>query len=376
LTTQGIPDVLNRTALSRGQIDRLIEQDDFAKQVRLGERGRLSRRRSRWLATRAYRAFAGGGRPVSYCGHNGTSVCANVVTSNFGAIGGGRGNSVGGYGAVISGGGDNEVVGNEATVGGGDANSAGGQYATVPGGANNTAAGTSSFASGQYAQANHNGSFVWSDSTATAGVPFASTGTNQFLINASGGVGMGTNAPQAQLDVRTGDQIGIQVQNNSASHQTMYAYNNGGGTALYVGSKYPTHLIITTSTDADLSEGGVWENASDRNLKSGFQAIDVGHVLSEVVTMPITRWFYKSEGDGEQHIGPVAQDFYAAFKLGNSDKTIGTVDEGGVALAAIQGLNKKIEDENSSLKAQNALLKSQLDGVLVRLTKLEKAKGE
>ena len=44
--------------------------------------------------------------------------------------------------------------------------------------------------------------------------------------------------------------------------------------------------------------------------------------------------FHRQEPGGG---GPMAQDFYAAFGLGNSDKSIGLLDASGVALAAIQG---------------------------------------
>ena len=41
----------------------------------------------------------------------------------------------------------------------------------------------------------------------------------------------------------------------------------------------------------------------------------------------------------------MAQDFYAAFAVGADDKHISTVDADGVALAAIQGLNEKLETQ-------------------------------
>ena len=44
-----------------------------------------------------------------------------------------------------------------------------------------------------------------------------------------------------------------------------------------------------------------------------------------------------------RHLGPTAQDFRAAFGLGHNDTTISSVDAPGVALAAIQGLNAKLE---------------------------------
>jgi prophage regulatory protein len=53
-----LPDVLKRTALSRSQIYRLIEQDDFPKQVRLGERaaGWVEEEVDDWLRGRIERS--------------------------------------------------------------------------------------------------------------------------------------------------------------------------------------------------------------------------------------------------------------------------------------------------------------------------------
>jgi len=83
----------------------------------------------------------------------------------------------------------------------------------VPGGRENTAAGHTSFAAGYRAKANHSGTFVWADSTAA---DFASTGKDQFLIRASGGVGIGTPSPTGQLDVN-GNDIRIRTSQTPAS---------------------------------------------------------------------------------------------------------------------------------------------------------------
>ncbi|HZT21418.1 MAG TPA: tail fiber domain-containing protein, partial [Verrucomicrobiae bacterium] len=62
---------------------------------------------------------------------------------------------------------------------------------------------------------------------------------------------------------------------------------------------------------------------------------------------------YKTDPVDEKHLGPMAQDFHAAFGLnGSDDKHISTVDEGGVALAAIQGLNQKLEAESQAKDAE------------------------
>ena len=125
-----------------------------------------------------------------------------------------------------------------------------------------------------------------------------------------------------------------------------------------------------------MSSGGVWTNASSRTFKEAFAAIDPINVLEKLVSLPVQSWYYKgNHGDG-QHIGPVAEEFATAFGLGSNEKYIGTVDESGVALAAIQGLNKKVETENASLKQENTDLRGKLDAMSARLDKLEARKGE
>jgi hypothetical protein len=122
-----------------------------------------------------------------------------------------------------------------------------------------------------------------------------------------------------------------------------------------IGTNAPVYPLEMAS-GAYCSVAGVWTSVSDRNVKEGFSPIASGEVLAKVAALPITQWKYKVEPDGIKHIGPVAQDFHAAFGLGDSDKAIGTVDESGVALAAIQGLNQKLEEQS----AENAKLRQEL----------------
>jgi hypothetical protein len=120
----------------------------------------------------------------------------NSAVSYYATVGGGAHNRAEGMFATIAGGNDNHVQYTGATVGGGEHNVAEGVCVTVPGGLDNNAEGFCSFAAGRRAKALHGGSFVWADSTSE---DFASTGDNQFLIRASGGVGIGTNNPRRLL---------------------------------------------------------------------------------------------------------------------------------------------------------------------------------
>lgn len=107
---------------------------------------------------------------------------------------------------------------------------------------------------------------------------------------------------------------------------------------------------------------------SDRHLKTGFRQVDPAQVLAKVAALPLTSWKYTADNAGVRHLGPMAQDFHAAFGLnGSDDQRIAVVDEGGVALAAIQGLYQK----NQQLEQQNAALQGQLTVLGQRLARLE-----
>ncbi len=275
-------------------------------------------------------------------GGGGTTGFINQVNGNYGVVSGGADNTAGGDGAFVGGGqlnaanslysavaGGNQNTANNqhSFVGGGLQNTAGGEWSTVPGGFQNSAAGNYSFAAGKNAQAANHGSFVWNDSTGTSVNPLASTDVNQFVVRASGGATF--------LSTATG----------------------------------------VTDVGVTLAPGtGSWGLASDRNLKANLETVDPLTVLNDVVSLPISTWNYIAQGDSIRHIGPMAQDFHAAFGLGEDDRHISAVDSDGVALAAIQGLYQVVQDKDAqiaALQTENAELKTRLDDLDQRLAALE-----
>jgi len=255
--------------------------------------------------------FVGGGYTNTVSGQYGAigGGAINTVSGEYGFIAGGSSNTVTGEYGFSGGGNTNTVSGSAAVIGGGQGSYAEGAYATVPGGYDNNAAGELSFAAGFKSYARHAGVFVWSDYASGASL-LESTGVNQFLARATGGFTLWTNAA------------------------------NTVGAKLAPGS-------------------GTWASASDRNLKTDVARIDDAAVLDKVASLPISRWSYKSER-GVRHVGPMAQDFYAAFGVGEDDKHITSIDEDGVALAAIKALhrdNTRLHAHVASLDAQNARLR-------------------
>jgi hypothetical protein len=245
-----------------------------------------------------------------------------------------------------------------------------------------TAGGDYSFAAGYSAYAADPGTFVWADST---GFGFHSTAPNQFLIRAQGGVGIGTIAPQSALHIAdasgitigenfssggyTALQINLSATNNGyavlqairsagSSYGNLILNQYGANVGIATGANTPGHLLVVGSSGSPAyCDGTTWVNGSDRNSKENFTALDAKKVLAKVVTLPLTEWNYKTDPADRRHIGPMAQDFHAAFSLnGEDDKHIATVDEGGVALAAIQGLNQKLSEKDAEIAELKARL--------------------
>jgi hypothetical protein len=369
---------------------------------------------------------------------------ANTNNSSWATIGGGTLNTADSSHATVAGGYFN-YAGSRCSVGGGSFNSASGQHATVPGGNFNIAAGDYSLAAGQTARAFHDGTFVWSDSQ--PGAPqFTSTGTNQFLIRASGGVGINTASPRAGLEVAghwdgengaltlSGDKpslrltagalggneswlmhvgsegpgnlgffrraapavfqpvltltpagnVGIGTTTPSSrldlagtmsfgasfgpklnlfntdwgfGIQNGVMYSRAGTFAWYSGGSHndntfnpgPGGVVRMILSSGGLSVNGTFVSASDRNLKTGFAPVNAREILEKVARLPIARWSYTNDA-ATPHLGPVAQDFHAAFEVGADDRHIATVDADGVALAAIQGLNQKVEEKEERIR--------------------------
>ena len=121
---------------------------------------------------------------------------------------------------------------------------------------------------------------------------------------------------------------------------------------------------------------GSWTALSDRNAKDAVLPINGNEVLDRVVAMPLATWHYKAQDVQYRHMGPMAQDFYAAFGLGESDKGIDTIDADGVALAAIQGLNAKLISERDEKDKEIALLHEELAAQQARVASLESLTGD
>jgi hypothetical protein len=285
----------------------------------------------------------------------------NTIQTNagFATIGGGENTTIqAGAGDATVGGGYNNIIktgADNSTIGGGANNTiqTNSAFATIPGGRDNYAA-NYAFAAGSRAKANHTGAFVWADSQ---NADFASTTANQFSIRASGGVRLSDDTPAISFGT-TGRQminlyantygIGVQTSTMYFRSNSRFSWFDGGTHSDSQNSPGTGGTVLMTLTSGGLTVNGTFVSASDRNTKENFKPVDPRAVLAKVVALPLSEWNYKSD-TASRHLGPMAQDFYAAFGVGPDDKHIATVDADGVALAAIQGLNQKLEQKETEI---------------------------
>lgn len=100
---------------------------------------------------------------------------------------------------------------------------------------------------------------------------------------------------------------------------------------------------------------------SDRNLKRDVRPVDDGDVLERVARMPVSSWSYTFGDPSVRHIGPMAQDFHAAFGLGSTDRAYDPIDAHGVTFAALRGLYARLQEQSARidrLEAENTRLRT------------------
>jgi hypothetical protein len=314
------------------------------------------------------------------------------LSGNYATIAGGYNNAVTAFkGATVSGGMHNHARGSWSTIGGGMASYADGDYSTVPGGLGNWAPGDYSFAAGRLAQAYHTGTFVWADSTDAT---FITTAPNQFLIRASGGVGIGTGNPRCQLHVASSSSnFGmVQIQNSlGGDNEASIGFKEGwdadgaeiwvagvgswGHTNDFVIGRAAPKLLITPDGNVGIGttdpgsdrlkvQGsacatGGWNSCSDLVFKENVK--DIGDALGKVLQLRGVSFSWKT-GEYEdscfpdgQHFGVIAQEVEEVLP-----EAVREGPDGTKAVSYAELIPVLIESVKE-LKAENEVLKARID---------------
>lgn len=196
--------------------------------------------------------------------------------------------------------------------------------------------------------------------------------SDALFVDASSNVGIGTSTPVAPLHVvRT---------SGSPSLKNLFRLTNDGGIQFLLertdgndwqfsnfGASFQVSIPggqaqLQVIANGDVIAGGKmmatqFVTSSSRELKENVRELDHSDVLERLSSVPISEWTFK--GDGTKHVGPMAEDFHAAFGLGQVGNGLSLTDTNGVALAAIQGLHTELQALKRTIEEQSQLLEEQ-----------------
>jgi len=331
---------------------------------------------------------------------------ATVVAGGFNSIASGQT-------ATIAGGFGNQASGESSAVGGGVSNEASGQFATVPGGSGNSARAPNSMAAGKLANVRptDSGTFIWSDAS-LGGV--LSTAPNQFLIRATGGVGINTTETTlggvtvgnpndsdglvnlgwsnniARLRVGgtgTGGANGFVLQ--SISDQILLRAVDAGASARVGIGRNPTTYALEVQGEAfKTAGGGIWLTPSDERVKQDVQTLSGAlQRLSALrpVSFHYTRDYLSAHPDASagRQVSVIAQEYAKIYPdaVHSAAEPVPGTAKGAPNLLLVD-LHPALVDSLSAvaqLAAQNALLEGEvkalrgaIDEISERLNQIER----
>lgn len=327
-------------------------------------------------------ATVGGGRQNSATGRSSTvsGGHGNIVSTHFGAVGGGFNNSVGNEYGTIAGGGENWASGLYSSVGGGhlnrargdysvigggggpnesDSNLASGAYSTIGGGSENIVSGNhGTIGGGMQNRVGSNGVVAGGWGNNCSGSNSAISGGRFSLIFGSSSTIAGGENDTITFSASQSMIFGGTVYLNSFRRVAFYEGDNPGFVGINRddhdgGILYPLHIGTDTfdGNGAFLTAGGVWTDGSSRTFKENFSPVGGSALIEKISGLPVESYNYKNST--EKHIGPMAEDFVAAFDVGamkqdgvRENQYLSALDVAGVSLAGV----KELIIENKELK--------------------------
>ena len=231
---------------------------------------------------------------------------------------------------------------------------------TTAGGVSSTSAGYLTSAFGNFSTAFGNTNVAGGSGSLVAGTASVASGVDAIALgvrvnaNGTGSVVIGSDATAATPGVfMYGDRSTTVDLTTAGSNE--FLVRAAGGTVFYSNAAMTTGVVLLNGRNS-------WDpiNVSDENRKTDFRDLDGEQVLGKLAAMPIREWRYTTQDPAIRHAGPTAQDFRAAFGLGESDVRIGTVDADGIALAAVKALEVRTRELNATLTRENDELRESL----------------
>ena len=254
---------------------------------------------------------------------------------------------------------------------------------------NGTASAVGAVAIGSGAQATNNDALAMGSSSIAGGLNSIVLGPS--IANGNFAIAIGLqNSASGQFSVaigknaRTANRQGSVVLGDGCagfSSDSVYPNANNQFVARGCGGiRFFTSQNLSSGVEV-AAGGGSWSSISDRNRKENFLGFSGEDILWRLRSVPVTTWNYKTQDHAIRHIGPMAQDLYAAFGVGESNLRINTVDIDGINMAGVKALDERsarqearivsLEAENAALRARDDRLEAENAALRARLDRIE-----
>jgi len=303
----------------------------------------------------------------------------DLATVGYGSIG---------LGENVRASGNNSFAANLTTTASGNESVALGNSGTASGersfAFNGTANAVGAVAIGSGAQATNDDALAMGPSSIAGGLAAITIGPS--IANGNFGVAIGLqNSASGQFSVaigknaRTANRQGSVVLGDgcaSFSSDSVFPTANNqfvargcGGIVFYTSQNLSSGVQVAAG-------GGSWTSVSDRNRKENFLAVDGEELLARLRNVPVSTWNYKTQDRSIRHMGPMAQDLWAAFAMGEDSLRINTVDIDGVNMAAAQAVAARtdvLREQVRALTGENEALHARVEALEERLARIEAA---
>lgn len=204
---------------------------------------------------------------------------------------------------------------------------------------------------------------------------------SSIRVSSDGNIGVGTSAPDHSITVQRDDgsaRVVVSDTEPTDSQQMMfelaaegnpqfrfsnnatdkvwnfrtqdYAECSQGTTCFVINKRRGPRFIFTE--DGDMFIEGSYEHSSSETVKQAIEPLDESEIIRRISNVGIHEWSYTNNPD-IRHIGPMAEEFYAAFGLGSSERSISASNMAGLGLAGIQALearNRELEERLAKLE--------------------------
>lgn len=184
-------------------------------------------------------------------------------------------------------------------------------------------------------------------------------GTGVGVYGTGGQMGVSGAGNYAVVGSSPGNAIGVWGISQSAGVGVQGQASTGTG--VYGMGQYGVYangsVYDFMGQGGEWGRAGTWSNGSSRSLKENFVPVNNQSILAKIVALPMTQWNYKTDKKA-LHIGPIAEDFYAIFGLGNDEKSVSTIDPAGVALVGVKALNEKIDAQQKEIDELKAEIRA------------------